>query len=827
MRTDTGCIGYHCDDAARRHAEKFQQWSECLHNIVNSVVRIGSRMTVRENPIFLTPEVLPGGFASGRLSAGGDLAPFEQELVDKNHLDVSASSSDYKVQLHNVRKSLNKYFLSPKGLEELYDLLKSGRYHCLHPEEAALLVMVWMLERGDVQLARGLVSTIAPYFGDVRFYPHLSSAPQSLDLKCSLLTVGAFKRRISDMGVSKGSLTYAVNKLIVEDLAPSYDMLISLILATYKKGAFDLLPFEVRPSNNMVAAFKTLFRHFEKVQGVYDAILHLAKQPRKELKQLGQSRNCGKLLRIAKAFVESKKRRVMRIERTYTQKILNQIRFISRRGLPSVWTPGDSFRNGRLSLNELPPKLKSFRERQRRTTQAEHKLVSQDWKKLSMARISKMSTDDQTGIDDVRPLTQPVAETEAELYGMKRGADVPSSILRMAEMLQKRTLNAMFEKELVPSMDVMAILLDQILGAAKAQCHGPVEMRRLYVSLIGAFRRRRSVLLQNYKAQVSVDQLPWFHRLEEVQRENADVNNRGNSELFCELVRICISKWPDVMMPNKMVTALDQIARDFSVSTAQGSWIGLLPELAADIFMGEFTSKWCLHAALTKNMMTSSLYGKYYGTGKRKSLWDGIEELQFDSRLDCDQFASLCTKRASQREVHGSSARNGAIIEESMILTGQNYPYLLQMLVFHGKRFESKEFLEICFRCFEHLKKTLIPALDKKTPWQTRKQITKNVAYGWRQLVILVSSMNCREVEHFFRHTVSLQEAIGGCTLQRALVDLRAVWMAMQNEGWTGRSWKPLRGWHSGEHALWDKSWCERLKSRAHPSYDRAVLRGD
>eukprot|EP00727_Mastigamoeba_balamuthi_P003293 m51a1_g12961 hypothetical protein (101) ;mRNA; r:623-925 len=58
--------------AAQRRAERAGQWTAVLGSMLSGALRVGSR-TPTDAPAWATPEVLPGGFASGRLLA--ELSP--------------------------------------------------------------------------------------------------------------------------------------------------------------------------------------------------------------------------------------------------------------------------------------------------------------------------------------------------------------------------------------------------------------------------------------------------------------------------------------------------------------------------------------------------------------------------------------------------------------------------------------------------------------------------------------------------------------------------------------------------------------------------------
>ena len=96
----------------------------------------GSRQAIRDVPVWATPRVLQGGFASGELLA----------------------------QLQDTDFVANDYYLTPSGLLELSDLLDSGCYRLRVPEHGALLVVVWLLRNGKEEEA----NTIRKFYAQTK-----------------------------------------------------------------------------------------------------------------------------------------------------------------------------------------------------------------------------------------------------------------------------------------------------------------------------------------------------------------------------------------------------------------------------------------------------------------------------------------------------------------------------------------------------------------------------------------------------------------------------------------------------------------------------------
>lgn len=131
-------------------------------------------------PAWATLKVATGGFATGRLLAGGELTGYERSLA--------ASLAD--VRADQERLDLNLWHLSDAGIDHLQQLLGNGHYRIDLPEEAALLMVAWLLGHDRAEEARSLIETIAPFFDRLRFFPERTDDAPSACAKISIFTVG-------------------------------------------------------------------------------------------------------------------------------------------------------------------------------------------------------------------------------------------------------------------------------------------------------------------------------------------------------------------------------------------------------------------------------------------------------------------------------------------------------------------------------------------------------------------------------------------------------------------------------------------------------------
>jgi hypothetical protein len=156
--------------------EKARGWSEVLSGILTGELTIGSRKPVQGMPVWATPQVLRGGFATGAYAAGGALLPHELTLAK----ELKIASTD----IATVRSALNRWFLSDDGLSRLSAWIEAQRYEADTPEEMAL-VCVTLLADPDPETAKAILGKIAPYFDRLRFYPRPrnSSRPEGVHVR--------------------------------------------------------------------------------------------------------------------------------------------------------------------------------------------------------------------------------------------------------------------------------------------------------------------------------------------------------------------------------------------------------------------------------------------------------------------------------------------------------------------------------------------------------------------------------------------------------------------------------------------------------------------
>ncbi|MFJ1706301.1 hypothetical protein [Kitasatospora sp. NPDC088346] len=157
----------HPDAETRSGAENRQErWRAVLAGMKDGSLRIGTRAPVAGLPVWVTPEVLRGGFASGRACAEGPLQPYEARACREAGIPAD-------------RAGLFAHSLTEAGLARLWELLDSGRYRVTVPEEAALLTVAWLVRAGEQGAALELAAVLAPFAARLRFTPQTGDGPAS------------------------------------------------------------------------------------------------------------------------------------------------------------------------------------------------------------------------------------------------------------------------------------------------------------------------------------------------------------------------------------------------------------------------------------------------------------------------------------------------------------------------------------------------------------------------------------------------------------------------------------------------------------------------
>jgi hypothetical protein len=360
------------------------------------------------------------------------------------------------------------------------------------------------------------------------------------------------------------------------------------------------------------------------------------------------------------------------------------------------------------------------------------------------ARLEKHPMSD--GLDEVSALSGAVTEEEAAGSGVPTGTPVPTSIRRKVERCLNEAVEVLVERRLITSGEILARCLPQMTSGIRAVGISEPRLRHLYSAIYRAFRRRRSLLLLNLEKQVQIEELPWVAAIERFRSDSLSSRELARQTLE-EVTVLTLTSFPHAILPNKLLQELRALA------TGAGLDIALVDELAADIFMGEFSGKFVESAWRAADLLKDTLYAAYYGIdydevrripkAKEPTEHSGFRRA---TRATPDEFARLCASRAGVPLGTWDPATNGMIIEQQQILTTQNLAALFVGLDLAGVL--RGQLGEMAKRCFEWVCKRQQVRHDS---WHARLKTLKNTAYAWRQMVFFLALLPDRDVTGFLR----------------------------------------------------------------------------
>ncbi|WP_149179746.1 hypothetical protein [Streptomyces sp. TRM49041] len=695
----------HEDGATRDRAEaRAARWREVLAGIADGRLTIGSRTPVAGLPAWVTPEVLHGGFATGAPSAGGPLLPYETEAARRAGVPAE-------------RRALFAHFLSERGLTELWDLLDGGHYEVALPEEAALLTVAWLVRSGQLDAAAGLVRELEPFADRLRFAPRpCAQAAEPGTAAVHRYTVadvdGALARRRPHRAVEAQREALTV-------WAPFGDELLVHWLATADPDGIRVLGSE--PDDAWYARGTELLRRYRLLAESHP----LCGKHRDPKANLGILRGA---LEEAVAGRPLDARRLGLLRHAVAS-------MVRRRGLPGS-TPHTALR----------------RKQAEQVAGASHQAMAE----LVRQRLAGLPR--HTGVTDLAPLVAPVTPHEQTTTGLPAGAGVPTSIRHVVEAALSAPVGTLLERGVVPSAEVLAGLVPQLVAATTAHAYTDPALRRLMAAHYRAFRNRRSLLLLGLERQVRVEELPWVAAV--ARQRGADAGSDAAHTLLRELGELAVRSFPGTLLPNPLVRELSVLVRQADLRAP------LVEELAADIFTGTFSPKFLNAARVAAELLSGSLYERYYGIDyaavRNLAIIEASEALSRPSGVRTSPgFARLCAERAGVPTRSWSVAANGKVIEQAQILTTHNLATLVHLV---GVR-PASGWADVARGCFTTACRLMARAHRLPYPLPT----IKDAAYAWRQMLFHLSlctpdeqtAVRAAMDEELGRHPARIGSALG------------------------------------------------------------------
>lgn len=651
-----------------------------------------------------------------------------------------------RVGVPAARRLIFGYFLTDQGLEELYALLDSGAYRVEIPEDAALLTVAWLVRAGDRAAALDLLDALSPFAEKFRFAPKVADAPTSPPDHVFRITAGeaadALRSRKPNPRVEAQREALAIWN-------PFGDRVLALWLEQYRDGR---LEFAGDPAWRAKAA------------ALVDEYDHLATMHTLCTKHRKPKENVAILVRSLRAVGagDDLPAREMGFVRCAIEAQL------AKRGRP------DSGEHSAL------------RELQRAVATAP-----------AHAHLAAVVATRVTGLDPAEGIEHPedfignVTSDEAVQSGAAKGASMPPSVPRLLTRAHSAPVEKLLEEGVVPSAEVLAALVPRISASVVAAGFADDALARLAAANYRAFRRRRSLLLVNLEKQIQITELPWVRAVTAHSHATTD----EAMAVARRVGALALDHFPSTILPNPLVQELHHLL------SAAGHNIPLVEELAADIFMGQFSDKFRRAAQIAARVVGGTIYARYYGIDSGQVL--ALSEPKKDQAPDGwlwrrsrptdpgPTFGDLCWARAGRSASdRWSVAANGTVIEQSQILTTHNVAALVSIGVQ-----PTRSWIDLAREAVGRAGALLNLASRQQRPLAT----VKDAAYAWRQAIFFLSVADPADAESF------LDDESLVATGPRVMGDLvEGVRSAAGGQSVEKNGQGPFLGWTVGRHWILD-----------------------
>ncbi len=724
----------HEDPEARSRADRrAEHWVRVINAMAKGQVAVGSRTPVRGYPSWITLEVMRGGFATGTASGEGPLAEDEIALAQR-------------LGIFPTRQSLFSYFLSEPGLHELYSLLDSGSYRVDIPEDAALLMMAWLVRSGDRAGALDIVDAIAPFAHTLRFAPKVTNEPSSRPELVYRMTAGEAAAVLQSR---KLNTRVEAQREALGVWNPFTDRVLEAWRKKYINGRIDLALDE-----SWRAQAAELISEYDKL-----AERHTLCSKHKKPKE-----NLAILIRAMRTLAEGGHiaPRDAGLVCSVTEACL------AKRGAPS------------------DQEHHALRERQRFIASAA------PHSRLAAIAAERLAVLEQSqGIEHPEIFIGDVTELEAERANVPVGSSMPPVVPRVVSRATSAPIETLLSDGVVSSSEILGSLIPRISATVVASACRDETLARLVAANYRAFRNRRSLLLVNLQKQVQLSELPWMRA---ALPHGAATTNEAMA-VARRVGALVLDYFPATIIPNPLVRELQHLL------AAAGYDVPLVEELAADIFMGRFSDKFRIAAQHATKVIGGTLYARYFAIdveevgaldGPRKSAPKPSKMvIRFRASKPLVTFGDLCEARAGHSQAEGwSVARNGTIIEQSQILTTHNLAALVTLGVT-----PRKPWSELARECISKTASLLELASRQPRPLPT----VKDAAYAWRQAVFFLSVSTQDDAEQVIADP-SLAST-GPAVMATLMAGLRAA-SAGDPEGQVAHA--PFVGWSVGRHWVLD-----------------------
>ncbi|GLD99981.1 hypothetical protein PINS_up008709 [Pythium insidiosum] len=681
------------------NVDRRELWQETIAAMLDGRVDIGSRNPVVGAPIWATPKVAHGGFAVGKLIANLSRA-YEDNMA--RTLGLYNAEGDPNARRRAVQERLA---LTPDGLSLLSNLLHSRCYELEVPEEACLLVYVWLLERGFTDAAKTLLNEVTPYFHRLRFYPASTAAPVDMTRApirspAEMLTAANRPDRQPRTGLEDRSRGLQRRRLW------------NAIVALWSQTLDDT---SRPPTGEYVETKKRNVRQFRVDPASAWPCQRYPQQWRTQANDVIATYEAEPAAFSHKAFYTQMIdliRKALADPASLTGRDVGWIRF--NLALTRVRRGAENEERFQSYWRHLEKSLLS----------PQHASIGSVLAKLRTVLSSCRSPTTTTGAKPPSAKLPPwITREEATRVMTLMTEAFPRhrelvKLRRRLEACVGLTLAELVDSRVVTSPDMLATaLLSRTASVLGSQIEGDDAATYLNQQLHSAFFRRRSLLLFNFESQVRFSELPWSRAFDAAVRD-AGLLRADKTKPFAQFAVLhTFRRFGELPVRNVLLRSLRTLFEDAGIDCV------LVEELAADIFMGGFTPKFADAHRVACELLRGSCYDRYY------SLCLEAPVVDFGQRCH-DRKRAIA---ADQAQSVFSIASNGMVIEQSQILTTHNMATLFVACDL-ASRLDELHVPEILRASWRRIFETVKQIVRAPNAWN-RAPLVRQLGQLWRQLV--------------------------------------------------------------------------------------------
>jgi len=685
------------DPQVRARAQlKVAMWEAVIAGIASGGLEIGSRTPVADTPAWVTLEVAHGGFATGRYLTESPLRDDELDLV--RSLPTGAPGT-------TDRERLNLWYLGDEGQAMLLRALRSEQYRVDLPEESALLVVAWLLDRGHVEEALDLVAELRPLMHRLRFTPRpvANAAPSGAVVR--LESVAAVKATIRGTRLPP---QLARMRETLRVWHPLYDRLVALWCDTVDGDLPSLAHVVGKADGQVVGGWPCRVWPADWAERRLAWLADVEAAAHKHRHASSHRHPKGNFARLHRAL-----ERCPEDSRSLSPREVGWIRRALANTVTRHGAPGSEMRAALRSAQAAS-------------------IARPTYAALAQVLAGRLDRYPEEG---GLPAIEPIAgdATCGEVPGVPAGSPIPQHLLAKVTRALEAPISELVTRGVISSGEVLARVLPQITSQLLAANLADAGLATVHAHTYAAFRRRRSLLLLNLDHQVRFEELPWMAVLSRF-RTDQDKSARAARQAMRHVVLVALTGFPQTILPNPLVRELGALA------TGAGVRIPLVEEVAADIFMGTFTTKWRDAAEIASRTLEGTLYARYYDL-PAPAFWSQPRPrpalVRRWGRQTAQDFAELCAERAKEAQTANTGswvAGNGTVLEQSQILTTHNLAALVDALDL------DEEIRQLAPNLADRILDWLVRRQTRPGPDRhAALQMIKNTAYAWRQAVFFLS----------------------------------------------------------------------------------------